>query len=112
MLLKQTQFLQRRRRIRAKIVGTAARPRLSVSRSLRHIFAQLIDDASGKTIVCASDKNLKGTKTERAAAVGKELAEKGKKAGITEILFDRGGRKYHGRVKALAEKARETGLTF
>lgn len=112
MLLKQTQFLQRRRRIRAKITGTATRPRLSISRSLRSIFAQLIDDDTKKTLASASDKGLKGTKTERAEKVGKMIAEQAGKAGISEVLFDRGGRKYHGRVKALADKAREGGLKF
>lgn len=104
---------KRHRRIRARITGTDQRPRLSVFRSNKSIYAQLIDDLTGKTLAASSDlKSMKGTKTESAQAVGKDLAEKAKKAGITECVFDRGGYKYHGRVKALAEAAREAGLKF
>lgn len=102
----------RRNRVRAKISGTAQRPRLSVYRSLQHISAQLIDDTSGKTLVAVMDTKLKGTKTEKAAAVGKAIAEQAKAKGLSEIVFDRGGKIYHGRVKALAEAAREEGLVF
>ena len=103
----------RRKRIRAKIQGTAEKPRLSVFRSNAHIYAQLIDDQKGVTLVEASDmKSSKGTKTESAQAVGKALAEKAKQAKISHCVFDRGGYKYHGRVKALAEGAREAGLQF
>ncbi len=105
-----------RRRIRKVSFGTESRPRLSVFRSNKEIYAQLIDDISGKTLAAASsrDKDIatQGTKTEIAGAVGKAIAEKAKKAGIETIAFDRGGNLYHGRVKALAEGAREGGLKF
>ena len=108
-----------RRRIRKVSFGTESRPRLSVFRSNKEIYAQLIDDISGKTLAAASsrDKDIaaKGTKTEIAGAVGKAIAEKAKKAkkaGIETVAFDRGGNLYHGRVKALAEGAREGGLKF
>ncbi len=106
-----------RKRIRKISFGTAERPRLSVYRSNKEIYAQVIDDTEGKTLVSASsrDKELsktKGTKTEIAALVGKALAEKALKAGIEAVAFDRGGNLYHGRVKSLAEGAREGGLKF
>ena len=112
---------ERRNRIRGRIrkvsFGTAERPRLSVFRSNKEIYAQVIDDTTGKTLVSASsrDKELekvKGTKSEIAAAVGKSLAEKAVKAGVEAVAFDRGGYLYHGRVKSLAEGAREGGLKF
>jgi large subunit ribosomal protein L18 len=106
---------RRHRRIRGKVSGTAERPRLAVFRSNRGIFAQLVDDESGRTIAGASWlslKSFKGSKTEQAAAVGKALAEVARKAGIEAVVFDRGGYLYHGRVKALAEGAREGGLKF
>lgn len=105
---------QRKNRIRAKVSGTAARPRLSVSTSNKHIIAQLIDDEAQKTITYISDENIKatGTKTEKAAKVGEAIAEAAKKAKVSEVVFDRGGKLYHGRVKALAEAAREKGLNF
>jgi len=106
---------KRRVRIRAKIRGTKERPRLSVFRSNKHIYAQLIDDYGGETLTAASDLELKtasGTKTKIAAEVGKVLAEKAGKLGIKKVVFDRGGYKYHGRVKALAEGARQGGLKF
>ena len=106
---------RRHRRIRGKVSGTAERPRLAVFRSNRGIFAQLVDDESGRTIAGASWlglKSFKGSKTEQAAAVGKALAEVAKQAGIEAVVFDRGGYLYHGRVKALAEGAREGGLKF
>ena len=110
---KTKQRARRHARTRARMAGSAERPRLIVFRSLRHIHAQLIDDASGKTLAAAHDlKAKKGTKVERAAAVGKELGEKAKKAGIETCVFDRNGYKYHGRVKALAESARAAGLQF
>lgn len=100
-------------RIRAKLSGSAARPRLVVFRSNMNIYAQLIDDDAGKTILAASDlKATKGTKTERASEVGKAIAEAAKKAKVETCVFDRNGYKYHGRVKALAEAAREAGLQF
>ncbi|WP_350291037.1 50S ribosomal protein L18 [uncultured Croceitalea sp.] len=108
--------LRIRRRIRKISSGTETRPRLSVFRSNKEIYAQLIDDVNGKTLVSASsrDKGIdaKGTKTEVANAVGKAVAEKAKKAGIETVAFDRGGNLYHGRVKSLAEGAREAGLKF
>jgi large subunit ribosomal protein L18 len=105
MLPKKLQDRQRRKnRIRARVKGTAARPRLSVYRSLTRISAQLIDDAAMKTIASASAKEAK--------KVGTEIAKKAKDAGVTSIVFDRNAYKYHGRVKALAEAAREGGLQF
>lgn len=101
-------------RIRKKISGTAERPRISVFRSNSQIYAQIIDDASGKTLVSASSVELKskGKKTEVASQVGKSLAEKAKGAGLTNVVFDRSGYLFHGRVKALADGAREGGLNF
>jgi large subunit ribosomal protein L18 len=106
---------RRHRRVRGKVTGTAERPRLAVFRSNRGIFAQLVDDASGKTIAGASwitVKGLDGNKTDQAREVGKAVAEAGRKAGVESVVFDRGGYLYHGRVKALAEGAREGGLKF
>jgi large subunit ribosomal protein L18 len=107
--------LRRHRRVRGKISGTAERPRLVVFRSNRGIFAQLVDDEAGRTLASASwlqQRSFKGNKTEQAAAVGKTLAAEAKKAGIETCVFDRAGYLYHGRVKALAEGAREGGLQF
>ena len=107
--------LRRHRRIRGKVSGTAERPRLAVFRSNRGVFAQLIDDGTGKTLAGASWvglKGFKGDKTAQANEVGKTLAAAAKKAGIETVVFDRGGYLYHGRVKALAEGAREGGLIF
>jgi len=107
--------LRRHRRVRGKIAGTAERPRLAVFRSNRGIFAQLVDDDSGKTLAGASWVGLEGfegDKSAQARAVGKALAAAAKKAGIESVVFDRGGYLYHGRVKALAEGAREGGLIF
>lgn len=111
---KETRRLRIRRGIRKKVAGTAGAPRLAVFRSNKGIYAQLIDDLTGVTLASASSAELKdkGTKTELSALVGKALAEKAKKAGISEVKFDRGGYLYHGRVKALAEGAREGGLKF
>jgi len=102
----------RHRRVRAKVVGTKDKPRLSVFRSNKHIFLQLIDDRSGKTLVSESDLKLKKktTKTEIAREVGKKLAESAKLKKIKNVVFDRGGYKYHGRIKAAAEGAKEGGL--
>ncbi|MBN9285064.1 MULTISPECIES: 50S ribosomal protein L18 [Flavobacterium] len=102
-------------RIRKIVSGTAAKPRLSVFRSNKEIYAQIIDDVNGVTLVAASSREngvTKGTNVETAAAVGKLIAEKALKAGIDTITFDRGGYLYHGRVKSLAEGAREAGLKF
>lgn len=98
--------------IRKKVSGTSERPRLAVFRSNKEIYAQLVDDVAGNTLASASSKEAKGTKTEQAAAVGTLIAENAKKAGISNVVFDRGGFLYHGRVKALAESAREAGLKF
>ena len=107
--------LRRHKRVRKHAIGTAERPRLVVFRSNRGIAAQLIDDTSGRTLAAASSLNVrstKGTKTDQAAAVGKLLAQKAKQAKLNSVVFDRGGYLYHGRVKALAEAAREGGLQF
>ena len=102
-------------RIRRKMQGTAERPRLNVYRSLNHIYAQVIDDASGVTLVSASTKAAKlktGGNIAAAKEIGKEVAEKAVEKGIKKVVFDRGGYLYHGRVKALADAAREAGLEF
>lgn len=105
--------MRRHNRIRARISGTAERPRLAVFRSARFITVQLIDDTKGVTLIEASDlKSKTGTKMERAALVGKAIAEKAKAKKITSVVFDRGGFLYTGRVKSLADAAREGGLTF
>ena len=107
--------LRRHRRVRGKVSGTAARPRLVVFRSNRGIFAQLVDDGARRTLASASWTALgksDGSKTEQAAEVGKALAAAAKKAGVETCVFDRAGYLYHGRVKALAEGAREGGLRF
>lgn len=104
----------RKRRIRARINGTAERPRLSVFISNRHVSAQIIDDTSNKTLVASTTVKsaAKGTLTEKAAWVGADIAAKAKKAKIKAVVLDRGGRKYHGRVAALADAARKEGLEF
>lgn len=114
MVLQKLQLrLRRKARIRAKVTGTADRPRLSVHRSLRGMYAQLIDDDAGKTIVAASLKEAKAKPTvEGASQLGTLIALKAKKAKIAAVVFDRSGYKYHGRVKALADAAREGGLAF
>ncbi|WP_322747168.1 MULTISPECIES: 50S ribosomal protein L18 [unclassified Frankia] len=109
--------LRRHVRIRKKIAGTPARPRLVVTRSARHIYAQVIDDSAGHTLVSAStlDVSLRATdgdKTAQAKAVGQLVAERARQAGIAAVVFDRGGRTYHGRIAALADAAREGGLEF
>jgi len=112
--------LRRHVRVRRRLSGTTQRPRLAVYRSLRHIYAQVIDDESGRTLAAAStlDPAVSSevsdgkNRTARAAVVGRVVAERSKGAGITEVVFDRGGYRYHGRVRALAEAAREAGLTF
>jgi large subunit ribosomal protein L18 len=108
---------KRHERIRLHLAGTQDRPRLAVFRSLNHIYAQVIDDASGKTLAAAStaEKELKGskqTKSEEAAVVGKLVAERAKAAGVERVVFDRAGFRYHGRIKSLADAAREAGLEF
>ena len=108
---------KRHDRIRLHLAGTEARPRLAVFRSLNHIYAQVIDDASGKTLAAAStvekeQRSSKTTKTEEAAVVGRLIAERAKSAGVERVVFDRAGFRYHGRIKSLAEAAREAGLEF
>jgi large subunit ribosomal protein L18 len=108
---------RRHLRVRKKVTGSTARPRLVVSRSAKHIFAQIVDDTVGRTLASAStlDADVKvaeGDKTAKAKLVGALLAERAKSAGITAVVFDRGGFKYHGRVAALADSAREAGLTL
>ncbi len=108
---------RRHRRVRKRLGGTSERPRLNVFRSLNHIYVQIVDDTKGVTVTSASSLDAgvakKGqTKTEQAQAVGKLIAEHALKAGVNEVVFDRGGYKYHGRVKALAEASREAGLKF
>jgi large subunit ribosomal protein L18 len=109
----------RHNRVRARVIGTTARPRLNIFRSSANIYAQVIDDANGKTLVSASTidnevaTQLEGkSKVEAARVVGRIVAERAKNAGITAVVFDRGGYRYHGRVAALAEGAREAGLQF
>ena len=107
--------LRRHRRVRGRVAGTAERPRLVVTRSNRGIVAQLVDDLSGKTVASASHlalKSFKGNKSEQATEVGKLLAQSAKAAGVESCVFDRAGYLYHGRVKSLADGAREGGLKF
>ncbi len=115
MLLKQQKRLKRHKRIRAKISGVKERPRLSVFRSARHIYAQLVDDKAGKILAVSSDREIKKLpkgKTAIALEVGRLIARKAKDLKIEKVAFDRGGYQYHGRVKSLAEGAREGGLKF
>jgi large subunit ribosomal protein L18 len=111
--------IRRHKRVRARISGTARRPRLNVYRSLGHIYAQVIDDTAGHTLVSAStvDRELRAQvegkdKTEAAKLVGELVAKRAQEVGVKEVVFDRGGFKYHGRIKALADAAREAGLVF
>jgi large subunit ribosomal protein L18 len=99
-------------RVRAKVSGTAERPRLVVFRSLKHVSVQLVDDVKHLTLMTVTDSGLTGKKSEKSVEVGKRVAEKAKAAGITSVVFDRGGYQYHGRVKAVADGAREGGLEF
>ncbi len=112
MLEKFAKRNRRAIRVRARIEGTATKPRLSVFRSNLHISVQLIDDLSGKTLCSANDIDAKGTKSERATLVGQEIAKKALELGVKECVFDRGGCLFHGRVKALADAAREAGLAL
>lgn len=110
--------LKRHRRLRAKVEGSTSRPRLAVFRSLKHIYAQVIDDTTGNTLVAASDsepslrEQTSGSKTDGAKMVGEAVAKRALERGINQVVFDRGGFLYHGRVKALAEAARGAGLEF
>lgn len=117
--LKQVRRLRRRRHVRRKVVGSAERPRLTVFRSSKHIYAQLIDDLNGRTLAAANSNSpdlrksaAYGGNVKAAQAVGKRLAEVAKEKGISKAAFDRGHYRYHGRVKALADAAREGGLQF
>ena len=108
---------RRHLRVRKRVTGTAGRPRLVINRSTRHIFAQVVDDNLGQTLVSAStlDASVRGgsgDKTAQATAIGKLLAERAKAAGVDKVVFDRGGNRYHGRIAALADAAREAGLDF
>ena len=116
---REEKRLRRHRRVRGKVHGTAERPRLVVNRSLNHVEGQVVDDVAGRTIVGLSTnapdlraERSERNKTEQARAAGKALAERAKAAGVTRVVFDRGGYLYHGRVKAFAEGAREGGLEF
>ncbi len=109
---KQERTQRRSTRTRSRMQGTAERPRVSVQTSLASMFVQFIDDTQGTTILSARDTEKTGTKTERATKLGEVLAQKAQAAGITHIIFDRGPKQYHGRVKALAESLRSGGLTF
>ena len=112
--LKEQKRLRRKARVRAKVVGDKNRPRLNVFRSLKHINAQIIDDTAGKTLVSASDQEVKDAKNKTQAAfkVGEIIAAKAVKAGIQEVVFDKGSSQYHGRIKAVADGARQGGLKF
>lgn len=115
MLEKQKKRTRRHKKVRARIWGTSKKPRLCVSRSAKHVYLQLVDDEKGKTILSASDLSLtpnKKTKVETAKEVGKLLAKQALAKKIEQVVFDRAGYKYHGRVKAAAEGAREGGLKF
>jgi len=108
---------RRHLRLRKKVAGTTARPRLVVSRSSRHVFVQIVDDTVGKTVASASTmeadlRSFEGDKTAKARKVGELLAERAKSAGVEAVVFDRGGNKYHGRIAAIAEGAREGGLSL
>jgi large subunit ribosomal protein L18 len=105
---------KRHRRVRVHVEGTSQRPRLAVFRSLNHVYAQVIDDGAGRTVAAAStlESKAKGNGLAQAQEVGKAIATKAKAAGVTQVVFDRGGFLYHGRIKALADAAREAGLEF
>jgi large subunit ribosomal protein L18 len=112
-MAKLSLFDRRRRRVRTALKArSAGRPRLSVHRTGKHIYAQIIDDAEGKTLAAANSLGAKGADVDAAAKVGSDLAAAAKKVGVTSVVFDRGGFLYHGRVKALADAAREGGLEF
>ena len=110
--MKAARFERRKFRSRTKLFGSPERPRLSVFRSDKHIYAQLVNDTTQRTIVTVSDKGFTGKKSEKSVEVGKMIAEKAKAAGISKVVFDRAGYQYHGRVKAVADGAREGGLEF
>ncbi len=114
---RSAQRVKRHERLRLRLAGTRERPRLAVFRSLKHIYAQVIDDTTGKTLAAASSleptlRTADGTKRDDAQRVGKTVAERAKAAGVDKVVFDRAGFQYHGRVRSLAEAAREAGLDF
>lgn len=109
---REEKRFRRHLRVRKKVEGTPARPRLVIFRSDKHIYAQLVDDVSGKTLATVTSQKAEGTKTARATEVGKMIAARAKDQGITAVVFDRAGYRYHGRVKAVADGAREGGLEF
>ena len=110
---REQQRYRRHLRVRKKVSGSAERPRLVIFRSLKHITAQIVDDTTGRTLITVSSTGIdSGKKTEKSAEVGKRIAARAKDAGITKVVFDRAGYKYHGRVKAVADGAREGGLEF
>jgi large subunit ribosomal protein L18 len=104
--------VRRHLRLRQRVKGTQERPRLVIYRSLKHIYAQLVDDVAQRTLMTVTDNGLNGKKLDKSAEVGKLIASKAKEAGVTKVVFDRGGYRYHGRVKAVADGAREGGLEF
>ena len=103
---------KRHLRVRKKVSGTPDRPRLVIFRSLKHIYAQLVDDQAQRTLFTVTDQGLEGKKTDKSTEVGRRAAAKAKEAGVTKVVFDRAGNRYHGRVKAVADGAREGGLEF
>jgi large subunit ribosomal protein L18 len=114
---RSAQRVKRHERLRLRLTGTSDRPRLAVFRSLNHIYAQIIDDTTGKTLAAASSleadlRTAEGTKSDDAKRVGRLVAERARKAGVDKVVFDRAGFQYHGRVRSLAEAAREAGLDF
>ena len=109
---REAKRMRRHLRVRKKVQGTQERPRLVVFRSLKHIYAQLVDDVAQRTLLTVSDSKLEGRKIEKSAEVGRLIAGRAKEAGITSVVFDRAGYQYHGRVKAVADGAREGGLEF
>ena len=109
---REERRFRRHLRVRKKVEGTPERPRLVIFRSDKHIYAQLVDDVAGRTIATVSSQKAEGTKTAKATEVGKQIAARAKDQGITAVVFDRAGYRYHGRVKAVADGAREGGLEF
>ena len=109
---REAKRTRRHLRVRKKVQGTTERPRLVIFRSLKHIYAQLVDDVQQRTLLTVSDSKLDGKKIEKSAEVGRLIAGRAKEAGITSVVFDRAGYQYHGRVKAVADGAREGGLEF
>ena len=109
---RQDLRFRRHLRVRQRVAGTAERPRLVVFRSLKHIYAQLVDDSTSRTLASVSDHKLTGKKSEKSTEVGKLIAQRAKDAGLTKVVFDRAGYRFHGRVKAVADGAREGGLEF